>query len=73
MPKIRIDLYVPETCEVCKHAVPHYNPICISYICDLFNEEVGFSAITCNGVSKDETAYYKCDKCKQAEIKDKQH
>lgn len=53
-------------CEFCKHAIPHYSPICVSYVCDLFNEEVGFSAITCNGVSKDETMYYKCEQCKQA-------
>lgn len=58
-------------CEFCKHAVPRFNPCGISYVCDLFNEEVGFSAITCNGgVSKDETIYYKCEQCKKAEAED---
>lgn len=70
MPKIKIEIEVPKNCEFCKYAISHYSPVCVSYICDLFNEEVGFSAITCNGVSKDETMYYKCEQCKQAEVEE---
>ena len=45
MAKIKVEIEVPENCEFCKHVIPHYSPICVSYVCDLFNEEVGFSAI----------------------------
>ena len=58
-----------KNCEFCKHAVPHYNPCGISYVCDLFNEGVGFYTMSYEANPECETTWYKCEQCKQAEVK----
>ena len=55
-----------KNCDFCKHAVPYYNPCGISYVCDLFNEGVGFYTMSYEANPEYETTWYKCEQCKQA-------
>lgn len=59
-----------KSCETCKHAIPCYGSFYISYVCDLFDEEVGISTIISDDMFENETTFYKCKQCKQAEVKD---
>lgn len=59
-----------KNCEFCKHAVPRYYPLGIRYVCDLFNEEVGFFSISYEANPERETTYYKCKQCLNAEVEE---
>ena len=54
--KIKVEIEVPSDCRDCEHFDFHLE------VCNLFNDDVFYD--------DDKDIYERCDKCKQAEVKD---